>query len=176
MPKLTDQDRQIRIDKRIAELEAGAEVHPRDKKNLLTPAQRLELDAAWADQKALRGKKRARTQEEKDALGWKSKRQVQIQILKKSSKEIEDGLLDAYEKSIDKIEIRRAKTFMDAFFKAVDENKSPYPAANNALVRSGLKPFNRVVLSNQTTRDKQVQEIEEQLLEMLKNEADDEQR
>lgn len=175
MPKLSDQDRQIRIDKRIAELEAGEEVHPRDKKNLLTPAQRLELDAAWADQKALRSKKKARTQDEKDALGWKSKRQVQIEILKKSSKEIEDGLLDAYEKSIDKIEIRRAKTFMDAFFKAVDENKNPYSAANNALVRSGLKPFNRVVLSNQTTRDKQVQEIEEQLLEMLKSEADDEQ-
>lgn len=176
MPKLTDQDRQIRIDKRIAELEAGEEVHPRDIKNLLTPTQRLELDAAWANQKVLRSKKRARTPEEQEALGWKSKRQVHLEILKKAIKEIEDGLLDIHERSISKIEIRRTKTFMDAFFKAVDEDKNPYSAANNALVRSGLKPFNRVVASNQTTRNKQAQEIEEQLLEMLKNKADDEQR
>lgn len=176
MPRLSDQDRQIRIDKRIAELEAGEEVHPRDKKNLLTPAQRLELDAAWADQKALRSKKRARTPEEQQALGWKSKRQVQIDILKKASKEIEDKLPESLEDQLSAIEVRRARIFTNTFFKAVREGEEidPYRAADNALVRAGLPPITRVVARNQTARDRQIQKIEEQLLKKLKNEADDE--
>jgi hypothetical protein len=39
------------------------------------------LDTAWAEQQALRKLKRARTKEEEQALGWRSKREIQIEVL-----------------------------------------------------------------------------------------------
>lgn len=176
MPKLNDEDRQIRIDGRIAELEAGKEVAARDIRILLSSNLQMELEAQWTHQQSLRKQKRARTPEEQQALGWKSKRQVQIDILKKASKEIEDKLPESLEDQLSATEIRRARIFTNTFFKVVREGgeDDPYHAADNALVRAGLPPITRVVARNQTARDRQIQKIEEQLLKKLKNEADDE--
>jgi hypothetical protein len=166
MPKLNDEDRQIRIDGRVAELEAGKEVASRDIRILLSSNLQVELDAEWAHQQALRKQKRARTPEEQEALGWKSKRQVQIEILKKASDEIEGRLLETVENRLAALELKRSKAFLEAFT-AVNAGKNPYLEANNALVRSGMQPYNRKVVTWLSSRDKEVQAIEDRLREMM---------
>lgn len=163
MPKLNDEDRQIRIDERVAELEAGKEVAARDIRILLSSNLQMELDAQWAHQQALRKQKRARTPEEQEALGWKSKRQVQIEILKRASDEIQETLLETLEKRLAALELRRTKIFMEAYFAAVDAGKNPVIEADNALVRSGMPPYIRRAAPTLSKRDREVQAMEDQI-------------
>ena len=82
MPKLDGTHILERLKKRIEQLEAGDEIADKEIRSLLNDAQRADLDGAWAQQQQLRKNKRARTEQEQQALGWKSKRQVRIEVLK----------------------------------------------------------------------------------------------
>ncbi len=76
MPKLDGTHIADRLRTRLDELLRGEEVAARDMKSLLTDEQIAAMDAAWAEQQALRKKKRARSKEEVEALGWKTKRDI----------------------------------------------------------------------------------------------------
>ena len=78
MPKLDPFQISSRLHDKLEDLLAGKEVAARDLKVLLSDERLAAMEQAWAEQKALRKKKRARTKEEEAALGWKSKRQIQI--------------------------------------------------------------------------------------------------
>lgn len=84
MPKLDATHIAERLRSRLADLEAGAEVAAKDIRALLTKEQQAAMEAAWAEQQELRKIATARTDEEKQALGWKTKRDIHTEAYKQA--------------------------------------------------------------------------------------------
>lgn len=141
MPKLDATHIADRLRKRLAELEAGKEVAAKDIRALLSNDQMTAMEAAWATQQALRKKGRLSTDEEKQAAGWKTKRDIYIDAFKQAIKESDKGILAELQKLRDKAEIRQARIYFETMGKALDEGHSTETAkskANNELTRAGL--------------------------------------
>jgi hypothetical protein len=96
MPKLDKIQIADRLRARLEDLRNGKEVAARDLRALLTDAQILALEAAWSKQQTLRKKKRARTKEEEQTLGWRSKREIQIEVIEQFLNEADDRMLETY--------------------------------------------------------------------------------
>ena len=141
MPKLDATHIAERLRSRLADLEAGAEVAAKDIRALLTPEQITAMDAAWAEQQELRKLTTARTDEEKQTLGWRTKRDIHIEAYKQAVADSNANILNELRKKQDQAEIRRAKIYFETLGKARDEDRTPEQArsmANNALTRAGL--------------------------------------
>ena len=141
MPKLDGTHLPERLSERLADLKAGDEVAVRDVKALLSDEQIAAMDEAWIEQQALRKTKRARTKEEEQELGWKTKREIYIEAYERALDESSAGLLEAYEERLYKLEVRAAKIYLDTYFAARDEGKEAYQAhmaAKNELKRAHL--------------------------------------
>ena len=131
----------------MEELEAGEEIAAKDICALLNDEQQAALDAAWAEQQALRKNGRARTEEERQALGWKTKREVRIEAFKQAFAEANKGILAALQKMQSDAEVRQARIYFDTLCKALDEgrdNEQAKTMANNALTRAGLRRMDEV--------------------------------
>ena len=141
MPKLDATHIAERLHTRLADLEAGAEVAAKDIRALLTPSQIAAMDAAWAEQQELRKVATARTEAEKQALGWKTKRDIHIETYKRAIADSNKNILAELQKLQDQAEIRQAKIYLNALGKALDEgydNEKAKSIANNELTRAGL--------------------------------------
>ena len=141
MPKLDATHIAERLRIRLAELEAGKEVAAKDIRALLTDDQIAALEAAWAEQQALRKNGRLSTDDEKQTAGWKTKRDIHIEAFKQAIKESDKGILAELQKLQDKAEIRQARIYFETMGKAMDEGHSTETAkskANNELTRAGL--------------------------------------
>jgi hypothetical protein len=172
MPKLNDTHLADRLNKRIAELEADKEVAAKDIRAVLTDEQVVALDAAWAEQQQLRKGKRATTEEQQRALGWKSKREVRLEILNKALKQAEANAVQFWKDAVVKSKVRGAKVYMDAYFAARAEEHDKYRAeamANNALTRSGISRADGKQVHKQglNKRDREVFELEQNLKKVL---------
>jgi hypothetical protein len=131
------------------------------------------MNAAWEAQQALRKQKRARTKEEEAALGWKTKREIQIEAYERAITEADDGMLETLEELQHKASVRQAKIYLDSYFKATKEGKTPDVArnrANNDLTRAGLKRVDGQVVGHQSKRDREVWEMEQQILGRIRSE------
>ena len=93
MPKLDGTHLPQRLAERLADLKADKEVAARDVKALLNDEQIAEMDAAWKEQQALRKVKRARTKEEEQELGWKTKREIYIEAYEKLTDSVFDDFV-----------------------------------------------------------------------------------
>jgi hypothetical protein len=116
-------------------------VAAKDIRALLNNDQIAGMEAAWATQQALRKTGRLNTDEEKQAAGWKTKRDIHIAAFKKAIKESDKGILAELQKLQDKAEIRQARIYFETMGKALDEGHSTETAksmANNELTRAGL--------------------------------------
>ena len=82
-----------RLERRIHQLELGEEIAAKDIKALLNAEQQQQLVDALAAQVALKKNKRPRTDAEKQALGWKSIREVRLDVLRSALNAANDGLL-----------------------------------------------------------------------------------
>ena len=141
MPKLDATQIAERLRTRLAELEAGAEVAAKDIRALLTAKQTAAMEAAWAEQQQLRKIKRAKTQEEKQQLAWKTKREIQIAAFQQAIADSNANILAELQRMQDQAEIRQARIYFEALGKALDQDRTPEQAksmANNALTRAGL--------------------------------------
>ena len=168
MPKLDGTHIASRLRERLEELREGKEVAPRDLRALLTEKQQVAMDAAWAEQQALRKKKRARTKEEEAALGWKTKRDVHIEAYKAAIAEADAGMVETVEELQRRSEVRQARIYMDTYFKALDEGKTEGVAANianNELTRNGLSRLDGQGVWHYSKRDREVWEMERQIKE-----------
>ena len=162
MPKVKDVYLAERIRKRIAELEAGEEVPAKDIKAVLTDEQLADIDAAWAKQQVLRKGKRARTEQEQLALGWRTKRDIRLEVLGKALKVADAGVLRALKDEQSKAEIRQARIYFEAVGKKLDEGYEPEKTrmfANNELTRAGLNRMDGVQVHSLTRRDKELREL-----------------
>jgi len=163
MPKLDGTHIFERLSERLEELQQGREVAPRDLRKLLTDAQRAAMDEAWAEQQALRKKKRARTKEEEVALGWKTKREIHIEAYVKAIAEADDAMLETIEGLQRNAQVRQARIYMDTYSQARKAGKTEDVAknlANNELTRKKLNRMDGQAVRFTSKRENGVREIE----------------
>jgi hypothetical protein len=182
MPKLNTlqiEDRIVEYNRRIRE---GEEIAIRDIKVILTWVDGgliQWMDNEWEQQLQLRKQKRARTEEEKSALGYKTKRDIQIEALEKAREKICEELLEKFEKEIAEKEYRQARVLLDGFEKAKRANKSfesAFAFANNELTRANLPRVDGIKVSTDSRRDKEVWAMEDGLKAKFREEMTDDER
>jgi hypothetical protein len=173
MPKLDGTHLPQRLAERLADLKADKEVAARDVKALLTDEQITEMEAAWAEQQALRKVKRARTKEEEKELGWKTKREIYIEAYENALSEANEDQVDAWNNKLRDAEIRQARIYFEAYGKARDDGKDVQTSknlANNSLTAAGLRRLDGEVVGHLNVRDKEVWAMEDAIrAEIRKN-------
>jgi hypothetical protein len=110
MPKLDGTHLPERLANRLADLKSGKEVSARDIRALLNDEQVNAIQTAWSDQKALRKAKRARNKQEELALGWKTKRDIYIQVYEIALLQAKTNEQPAVEKRMKDAEVRQGRT------------------------------------------------------------------
>jgi len=175
MPKLDGTHLPQRLRERLADLKEGKEVAARDIKALLNDEQIAAMDAAWAEQQALRKVKRARTKEEEKELGWKSKREIHIEAYERALKDANDGVLKEFQRLQKEATKRQMRIYMDTMAEALKDGKDKQTAenlANNALTRAGLNRLDGRKIGTQglTPRDKEIRKMEDAILAKARSE------
>lgn len=173
MPALDGTQIADRLKQRLEKLRNGEEVAARDIRVLLSDEQVAAMDATWAEQQELRKQKRARTKEEEAALGWKSKREIQIEAYERAIAEADNGMSETMEQLQRDAQVRQARIYLDSYSKAVKDGKSIDVArnlANNDLTRAGLRRLDGQVVGHQNKRDREVWEMEQQILQRARSE------
>lgn len=167
MPKLDGTHMVERLQKRIAELEAGQEVAARDIEALLTPDQRTALDAAWAKQKLLRNQKGAVNKADQAADGWKTKRELRLQAFQSALVDAKQGEVVAYQKKQANATSRQLRIYFDALDEAKDAGKDKHAArtwANNELTRAKLRRLDGVTVPHPgSARRREMEALEREL-------------
>ena len=142
MPKLNGLHILERLNQRLAQLEAGEEIAAKEIRSLLTAEQQQELEDAWAAQQELRKVKRVKTTEQEKELGWKTKREVRIEVFSRAVKAAGDGVDKEMQKIQSEATRRQLRIYMDALGDAKKMGKDETEAknyANNELTRAGLQ-------------------------------------
>ena len=175
MPKVNATQLPERIRKRIDELEAGIEVDAKDIRAVLTAEQQMKLDAAWAEQQQLRKAKRATTPAQQQALGWKTKREVRLGILRQAVAEAMKNIIKAFDDERKRAEIRQVHVYFATYGAAIDAHHPPQQAiaqANNALTRAGLLRLDGKTIGHLglNKRDKEIWQLENDILQRAMSE------
>ena len=176
MPKLNITHLVGRIQERIEQLERGDALEARDINALLTKEQQQELKDAWTVQQALRKiHKPPKSNEEAQKIGWKTIREVSLEIYKQALQEAQDGVGDGMEKLLHQSEIKAARVFLDAYFNA-KEGTSKWSAGNIALRRNGFNRIDGQSYSYSNKRDREVNEMEDSLRERMEDDLSAEEK
>lgn len=179
MPKLDALQKNDRLHLMLESLHAGKEIAARDLKALLNDEQNAALETAWAEQQALRKRKRARNKEQQTALGWKTKREVQIEIIEQALENEADLLLETVEQKQHDTEIRQARIFLAAYFAARGEGKADGVAwnkANNAITQAKLPRLDVANGTSINSRDGDIRAMEAALKQRIEASMTDDER
>jgi hypothetical protein len=170
MPKLNNTQVADRLRKRIQQLQQGEEISAKDVQALLTQEQIKKLNSAWLYQQQLRKGKRAITQEQQRALGWKSKREVRLEILEQALEETNINMLQTMQQLQQQRQVQQTRIYFNQYGAAVDAGHSSIQAksiANRALTQSHLPRMDGVDTRYKSKRDKEIEEQEQLLKRML---------
>lgn len=165
MPKLDDSHLVDRLRKRISELEAGEEVAAKDIRAVLTDEQMAALDAAWGEQQQLRKGKRATTEEQQRTLGWKTKREVRLEIFALALADANRNLLNTFEELQQQATVKQGRIYFDTYGAARDagyEEEQAKAMANRALTQAGLARMDGHAVGRVSKRDEEIEEFERQ--------------
>ena len=177
MPKLNNTHLPERIQEHIEKMERGEEVEAKKDKTLLNEQQQKELKEALAQQQQLKKThKRPKTQEEKDAIGWKEIREVRLEIYRQALEQLSANVVDDIRELQRQREAKAARVFMEAWSKAGKEGRvgsSAISAGNIALTRAGFTPQGHFGL---TKRDREIKAFEEEFLKQCENELSEEEK
>ncbi len=108
--------------------------------------------------------------------GWKTKREIRLDLLRQTLVELNDNAVEELEKEMYQREVKAARVFMDAFCKAREDGKNTYSEANIALQRAGFPRTDSLVSRSMPKRDRGIREMEEALLKRFEAEMTDEER
>ena len=172
MPLLNTEQLMERMQKRIHQLELGEEIAAKDIKALLSAEQQQRFSDALAAQAELKKDKRARTDAEKRALGWKSIREVRLDVLRSALNAANDDLLADYERRLKEKEVRQANIYLREYSEARKSNKEIFAAqgaANNELTRAALPRVDGQDVNSISKRDREVFAVEAQLKEPIRS-------
>ena len=117
--------------------------------------------------------KRARTKEEEVALGWMTKREIHIEAYVKAIAEADDAMLETMEGLQRNAQVRQARIYMDTYSQARTEGKTEDVAknlANNELTKAGLRRIDGRNVGFTSKRDREVWDMEEQIINRLRSE------
>jgi hypothetical protein len=170
MPKLNNLQLAERIRQRIAQLKADEEIAAKDVRALLTDAQHEQLETAWQHQQQLRKGKRATTEAQQKALGWKSKQELRVEAFKQALHELEKNSLATLKDLQHQNQVRQSRIYLDTYFAERVSGASKHQAesrANNALTRAGLARLDGADVDRESLRDQQVHKMEERLRNQL---------
>ncbi|MGV0981235.1 MAG: hypothetical protein ACOYB0_02610 [Polynucleobacter sp.] len=172
MPKLNPTHLPQRIREHIEQMERGEEVEAKKDKTLLDDKWQQALKDALEAQKALKKThKRPKTEEEKQAIGWKEIREVRIEIYKQALAELEEDIYDIHLKQLAKEQVKATKAYLDGYFGA-KEGQDKDSAGRIAVTRAGFSNGGLVA----SKRDKEVWDMEERLRKQFEAEATDEEK
>jgi len=144
MPKLNITHLTERLTKRIEQLEQGAAIEARDINALLSDEQQQALKDAWATQQALRKQhKQPKTDAAKRELGWKTIREVRLDIYRQALADAKSNLVKGMQDLQRESEVRAARVFMEAFSEAHKQGKNTHSAGNIALTRAGFNKLKK---------------------------------
>ena len=161
-----------RLERRIHQLELGEEIAAKDIKALLSAEQQQQLVDALAAQVELKKIQRARTDAEKQALGWKSIREVRLDVLRSALNAANDDLLSDHQRRLREKEVRQANIYLREYSDARKADKSVFAAqgaANNALTRAALPRIDGQDVRSVSKRDSEVFEMEEELKRRIRS-------
>ena len=176
MPKLNVTHLVGRIQERIEQLERGDALEARDINALLTKEQQQKLKDAWTVQQALRKiHKPPKSNEEAQKIGWKTIREVRLEIYKQALQEAQDGVGDGIEKLLQQSEVKASRVFLDAYFNA-KEGTNKWSAGNIALRRNGFSRIDGQSYSYSNKRDREVNEMEDSLRERMEDDLSAEEK
>lgn len=153
-----------RLQRRIKELEAGKAIDADRINALLSEARQKEFDKEWQHQKQLRKKKKPAGLNS----GWKTKREIRLELLRTTLAELEDNLVAELEKEQEAKQVRAARVFMDAYCAAEEKGKNAWAAANAELQRNGFDREDALRRRGRVIRDVEVREMEELLRKRYK--------
>ena len=182
MPKLNVTHLPERLQKRIEQLENDEALEARDINALLTPAQQQALKDLWKLQQDLRAiHKPPKTEERKQLLGWKTIREVRLEIYRQALAEANSGLLAGYEELLKDKELRQAQIYLKTYSEQLAAGKDKASAkreANNELTRNKLKRVDGAVVGSigLNQRDKEIFEMENRLRAKLESELSAEEK
>jgi hypothetical protein len=175
MPKLDFTHKLQRLKQRIQQINAGEKVAVREIKSLLSDTQVREMNLAWEQQQALRNEHRPKNHDEKKKLGWKTKKEVQLDALLQAQAELMSDLPGNMRKLQDELEAKAARVFLDAYFAARKNGLNGMIAGGNALTRAGYRnPYG--IPRAPTKRDIEIREMETELRKRLEADMTDEER
>jgi hypothetical protein len=176
MPKLSPIQKLSRIQEIIEQLERGEEVEAKKNKALLDNKLLEAYEVAKEGQRKMRDQyKQPKTKEEKDRIGWKSPREVRIEIYKQALGALNANAVSDIKALQKQREAKANRVYMDAWSKSVGEGKGGTQAdsaGNIALVRAG---FGRPVPMTEA-RDKEIRKLERQILESFGDDLSEEER
>jgi hypothetical protein len=176
MPKLNVTHLVGRVQERIEQLERGDALEARDINALLTKEQQQKLKDAWTVQQALRKiHKPPKSNEEAQKIGWKTIREVRLEIYKQALQEAQDGVGDGIEKLLHQSEVKASRVFLDAYFNA-KEGANKWSAGNIALRRNGFNRIDGQSYSYSNKRDREVDEMEDSLRERMEDDLSAEEK
>jgi len=177
MPKLNVTHLVGRMQQRIEQLEHGDALEARDINALLTKEQNQALKDAWAQQQLLRKiHKPPKSNEDAQKIGWKTIREVRLEIYKQALQEAQDSVGDGIEKLLHQSKVKAARVFMGAFSKAKEEDKNAWSAGNIALRRNGFSRIDGQSYNYSNTRDKEVNEMEDSLRQRFESGLSEEEK
>lgn len=121
-----------------------------------------------------KNERRRVTQEER--FGWQTKRDIRLRLLRETLDEASNNLDAELEQEQLKRQVKEARVFMAAYFKAVDEQRNPMAEANAALQRNGFKRLDVQYSRGSGVRDREVREMEAALVRRFEAAMTDEER
>ena len=169
MPKLEIEHLIQKLQKRTKQLENGKLLEARDINVLLNVKQLNDLKNYWSKQQALRKThKTPITEQDKKKIGWKTIREVRLDILNKDLVDANDSLLGSFEKRLKALEVKRDKIYMKEVNKNIKDGVDKTTAAlraNNELTRHGLQKIDRMRNNKLgfSKRDREIREMEDDL-------------
>ena len=169
MPKLEIEHLIQKLQKRTKQLENGKLLEARDINVLLNVKQLNDLKNYWSKQQALRKThKTPITEQDKKRIGWKTIREVRLDILNKALVDANDSLLGSFEKRLKALEVKRDKIYMKEVNKNIKDGVDKTTAtlrANNELTRHGLQKIDRTRNNKLgfSKRDREIREMEDDL-------------
>lgn len=152
MPKLNPIDVLARVSVRLEQLQSGQSIETRTLNKLLTGAQVAQMEGALAQRKG----------------SGKSVREIQIEVLEQIKDDLVANFDDAMLAYKEEQEVRAARVYLEAYFKAIDEGKNPDALANAALQQNGFPRIDgRTGNLGPSSRDQEIESMEADLRQKI---------
>lgn len=166
MPKLNGLHVAQRLRERLEALERGEAVAIREIKSLLNSEQQARMDQQWSLQQQLRKQHPARTAAAQAALGYKTKRDIQIEALQDAYELASSDQLSELKRLQQQALVRQTRIYLDTINNETQQGKDIVQArvvANNNLTRSKLPRMDGASVNSSRARDREVNEMEDAL-------------